>query len=119
MSSNDFARGKDLQGVLILVVTAALTIVGDYFIKLASQEEDGLMSRNFIIGAILYGLPAFGWYFLMRHSSLAALGIFYSASTIILLAAMGFVVFREPFGMREAIGIALAVASVVVISWGR
>jgi multidrug transporter EmrE-like cation transporter len=40
----------------------------------------------------------------------------YSASTIILLAALGFFVFKEAFGLREVLGISLAIAAVVVMS---
>ncbi len=65
---------------------------------------------------MLYGSPAIGWFFLMRSHSLAAIGVFYSAATIFLLAILGTVVFREPFGPREWLGLALAIAAVVVMS---
>lgn len=105
-----------MKSMLILFAITAATLVGDYCIKLASERTSGVTSYTFYLGAILYALPAVGWFFLMRQHSLATIGVFYSASTIILLAALGYFVFKENFGMREMVGIMLAVASVVVMS---
>jgi len=55
----------------------------------------------------------------MRTHSLAMIGVLYSASTIVLLAALGVFVFKEPFGWREVLGLSLAVASVLVMSQGE
>jgi len=108
-----------MTSLLILIGITGLTLIGDYCIKLASGAQSGLFSWTFVVGMVFYGLPAIGWFFLMRTHSLAAIGVFYSASTIILLAALGFFVFKEPFGWREALGLSLAVASVVVMSQGE
>lgn len=107
-----------MQSAAILVVIVGLTLAGDWCIKHASGRADGLASPAFLIGVILYGAPAVGWFFLMRTHSLAAIGVLYSASTILLLAALGTFVFGETFGLRQALGLSLAVASVVVMAWG-
>ena len=65
---------------------------------------------------LLYALPAIGWFFLMRSHSLAAIGVFYSAATILILAGLGVIVFKEAFGVRELLGVSLAIAAVAVIS---
>ena len=103
--------------LLILVAVTGLTLWGDYCIKLASGHVNGLCSPMFFLGAMLQCLPAIGWFFLMRNHSLAAIGAFYSTSTILLLAALGYFVFKETFGLREMIGLSLAIASVVVMSY--
>lgn len=54
----------------------------------------------------------------MRHHSLAMIGVLYSSATILLLALLGEVVFREAFGWRDALGIALAIAAVLVMGRG-
>ena len=105
-----------MSTVLILTVVTALTLAGDYCIKVASAGEDGLVSRMFLLGAMLYALPSIGWFFLMRSHSLAAIGVYYSAAVLVLLAVLGAVAFKEAFGLREAVGLSLAVASVVVMS---
>jgi drug/metabolite transporter (DMT)-like permease len=105
-----------MSSIIILVVITSLTIAGDYFIKVASDRPDGLTTAVFAAGVVLYALPAVGWFFLMRSHSLAAIGVFYSATILILLAGMGALVFREAFGLREALGVGLAIASVVVMT---
>jgi drug/metabolite transporter (DMT)-like permease len=101
---------------VILAVITALTLVGDYAIKIASEKDGGLVSWWFLGGAFLYALPAIGWFYLMKSHSLAMIGVMYSASTILLLAALGYFVFKEAFGWREVIGLSLAIASVAVMS---
>ena len=75
-----------------------------------------MASAWFAAGAVTYGLLAFGWYFLMKTNSLATIGVMFSASTILLLTALGCLFFKEQFGLREGIGVSLAVLSVVVMS---
>jgi undecaprenyl phosphate-alpha-L-ara4N flippase subunit ArnF len=101
---------------LILAAITGLTLFGDYAIKIATSKDGGLMSSWFVLGAILYGLPAIGWFYLMKSHSLAMIGVMYSASTIVLLAALGYFVFKEAFGWREVVGLSLAIAAVFVMS---
>lgn len=102
--------------LLILAAITGLTLLGDYAIKVATSKEAGLLSSWFVLGAVFYGLPAIGWFYLMKSHSLAMIGVMYSASTIILLAALGYFVFKEAFGWREAVGLTLAIAAVAVMS---
>jgi drug/metabolite transporter (DMT)-like permease len=105
-----------MNALLILTGIVALTLAGDWCIKLASGDGRGLLHPIFLAGAVLYALPAIGWLFLMRSHSLAALGVYYSAALLILLAALGHLAFKEPFGLREIFGVSLAIASVAVMS---
>lgn len=100
---------------LILTLIVLVSLAGDYLIKLASLRGSSLLSPVFLIGASLYATTAIGWFFLMRSHSLAAVGVLYSAATLLLLAGLGVAVFREPFGLREACGVGLALLAVVVI----
>lgn len=100
----------------ILLVNAVLTLAGDWLIKHASLHQLGLGHPLFVLGAVLYGLPAVGWYVLMRTQSLSAIGVLYSASTIILLSGLGVLGFGEALSWRTVVGVGLAVASVVVIA---
>jgi undecaprenyl phosphate-alpha-L-ara4N flippase subunit ArnF len=105
-----------LKTALILTAIIAVTLVGDYLIKLASQRAGHPTSVTFLVGALLYALPAIGWFYLMRSHSLAAIGVFYSSATILILAGLGYFVFNEGFGLRELLGVSLAIAAVVVMS---
>lgn len=105
---------KNSLVILGLITTA--TLIGDYFIKTASASSRGLWSAPFGVGALSYALVAFGWYFLMKSNSLAAIGVMFSASTLLLLAALGYFVFKEQFGVREALGVSLAILAVVIMN---
>ena len=105
-----------MRSALILSSIVILTVIGDYYVKAASQHGGGLLTRAFLIGALLYGLPAIGWYYLMQAHSLAAIGVIYSAVTLMLLAGLGTLIFKEAFGLREVVGLSLAMASLVVMS---
>jgi drug/metabolite transporter (DMT)-like permease len=99
---------------LLSLVTSA-TVVGDYLIKIASDRSDGLLSFQFVLGALLYGLPAFGWFYLMREHSLALTAVMYSAATMIFLAVLGHIAFDEPISLKSAVGLVLAVAAVILL----
>ncbi len=102
--------------IIVLLCITAGTLGGDYLIKLASAQQGGMTSATFMLGAVLYGSTAIGWFLLMRQHSLAMIGVMFSAMSLILLAAMGTALFKEPFGLREALGIGLAIASVAVMA---
>jgi multidrug transporter EmrE-like cation transporter len=101
-----------------LILATGLTVAGDYFIKLASDHDDGMTSTMFLVGAVCYGLPALAWFFLMQQHSLATIGVLYSSATLVLLALLGIVVFKEAASWRDAVGIGLALAAVLVMHSG-
>lgn len=99
----------------ILLMIVAATVAGDYFIKVASLSSQSLASTKFVLGAALYALPAAGWFFLMRNHSLATIGIIYSCSNILILAALGYFVFKEAITARDLSGIGLAIAAMLIL----
>ncbi len=105
-----------MSSLTLLVVITLATVTGDYFVKLASTRPDGLATQDFLLGAFFYGLPAVGWFFLMRSHSMAFIGVAYSASTMLLLAALGVLVFKEDFQLRDALGLGFAILSVGVMT---
>lgn len=105
-----------MPSLALLVVITLATVTGDYFVKLASTRPSGLATQSFLIGAFFYGLPAVGWFFLMRSHSMAFIGVAYSASTMLLLAALGIFVFKEEFYVRDALGLGLAILSVGIMA---
>src|SRR5262245_539187 len=84
---------------IAVVVTVAFSVVGvlgDYFLKRASSEEDSLRSPWFYLGFALYASTAFGWVFVMKHLKLATIGVLYSVSMVVLLTAVGVGFFASP-----------------------
>lgn len=104
------------HSIFLLGIVTLATLAGDYFLKEATRTREGVFSFWFISGAATYGLLAFGWYFLMKSNSLASIGVMFSASTILLLAGLGYFVFKEQFGIREALGVSLAILAVVIMN---
>lgn len=100
--------------VAVLALTAA-AVLGDYFLKLASAEEDALWNRWFLLGLTVLSATTFGWVFIMRHMKLAAIGIVYSITMILLLALVGVLCFEERLNIAEVAGLALAIAALVLL----
>jgi small multidrug resistance pump len=107
--------GTRMIAVLVTIAFSVVGVVGDYFLKLASAREEPLRTRWFYLGFALYASTAFGWVFVMRHLKLATISVLYSISMVLLLTAIGVVLFRESLNYFEAIGIVLAVASLVLL----
>ena len=106
---------KTLIAALVTVAFSAVGVIGDYFLKLASAAEQPLRTAWFYVGFAFYASTAFGWVFVMKHLKLATIGVVYSVSMVLLLTAVGVLAFREPLNSREMAGIALAVASLVLL----
>lgn len=108
MSNTTFA-------ILVVVAFSALGVVGDYFLKIASSQDVALKSSAFYVGFAIYASTAFGWVYVMRHLKLATIGVVYSVSMILLLTAIGLFRFKESLSGYEVAGIAMAVASLVLL----
>ena len=107
--------GTKTIAVLVTFGFSIIGVVGDYFLKLASAREQSLRTGWFYLGFALYASTAFGWVFVMKHLKLATISVLYSVSLVLLLTAIGIVLFRESLNYFEVIGIVLAVASLVLL----
>ena len=107
--------GTRTLAVLVTIAFSVIGVLGDYFLKLASAREQTLRSTSFYLGFALYASTAFGWVFVMKHLKLATISVLYSVSLVLLLTAMGVVLFRESLNYLEVIGIVLAVVSLVLL----
>jgi small multidrug resistance pump len=103
---------------LAVIVTIAFSVVGvlgDYFLKLASQEKSSLRTPWFYVGFILYAATAFGWVFVMKHLKLGTISVLYSISMVMLLTGIGVVIFRETLNYAEIVGLILAIAALILL----
>jgi drug/metabolite transporter (DMT)-like permease len=107
--------GTKTIAVLVTIAFSVIGVLGDYFLKLASAREQPLRTGWFYLGFALYASTAFGWVFVMKHLKLATISVLYSVSLVLLLTAIGVVLFRESLNHFEVIGIVLAVASLVLL----
>jgi drug/metabolite transporter (DMT)-like permease len=99
----------------VVIGFSIVGVIGDYFLKLASKEQQVFKSIWFYVGFIIYASTAIGWVFVMKHLKLATIGVVYSVSMILLLTAMGVVIFREPLRAYEIVGLLMAIGSLVLL----
>jgi multidrug transporter EmrE-like cation transporter len=107
--------GSKTVAVLVTIAFSLLGVLGDYCLKLASAHDNVFKTRFFYVGFVVYASTAFGWVFVMKHLKLATIGVVYSVSMILLLTAIGVVVFREALGAYEVAGLIMAVASLILL----
>jgi drug/metabolite transporter (DMT)-like permease len=103
-------------GVVVTMIFSIVGVIGDYFLKLSSNNDNPMKSGWFYIGFALYASTAFGWVFVMKYLKLATIGVLYSVTIILLLSAVGFVFFKEALSPYEIVGIVLAIASLVLLA---
>lgn len=102
--------------ILVTMLFSAIGVVGDSFLKLASEQPVPWRTRWFLIGFVLYASTAFGWVFVMQHLKLATIGVFYSVAMVVLLTAIGTFGFGERISAMEILGIAMGVGSLVILA---
>jgi drug/metabolite transporter (DMT)-like permease len=107
--------GTKTIALLVTIAFSVIGVLGDYFLKLASAREQPLRTGWFYLGFVLYASTAFGWVFVMSRLKLATIGVLYSVCLVLLLTAVGVVLFRESLNYFEVIGIVLAVVSLVLL----
>ena len=102
-------------GLLIVFVLAAVGVLADYFLKLASERANSAQSQWFWLGLTVYALMAGGWVYVMRYLSFAQIGIVYSISTVLLLIIVGTLVLKETLHLSEMLGVAMAVGALLLL----
>ena len=102
--------------VAVTIGFSILGVIGDYFLKLAADEENSLRTLPFLVGFAVYASTAFGWVFVMKHLKLATIGVVYSVTMVLLLTAIGVVGFRESLSRAEIAGLAMAIASLILLT---
>ena len=107
--------GTKTLAVLITIAFSVIGVLGDYFLKLASGRVQPLRTIWFYLGFVLYASTAFGWVFVMKHLKLATISVLYSVSLVLLLTAVGVLLFRESLNYFEVTGIVMAVISLVLL----
>lgn len=98
-----------------LAATLVVT-VGDYFVKKAADAGLGFTSWQFLLAFAFYASSSVLWLVVLRHVSLAQMGVAFSAFSLLLLVAMGVILFGEKLALREYLGIACAIAAMVLMS---
>jgi drug/metabolite transporter (DMT)-like permease len=101
--------------ILVTIGFSAVGVLGDYFLKLASAHRNPFKVGWFYLGFAVYASTAIGWVFVMKTLKLGTIGVVYSVSMILMLTAVGVLVFRERLGPYEVLGLVLAVAALALL----
>ncbi len=104
-----------MYAVPLILLLSGVGVFGDMMLKRSGEGPAWMDARYFVGGVIIYGLTAFGWFFIMKHVKLATIGVVYSVGTVILLAIVGTLFFRERLNPFEMAGLVLAIASLVLM----
>ena len=107
-----------MQHILWAAVAMLLSfigVVGDYFVKLSSKGPRYIEWRWLCVGAAIYASTALGWFFPLKHSQLAALGVIYGVSTVLFLALMGLIYFKQTLYPSEVIGMIFGIISLILL----
>lgn len=107
--------GPKALAVLVTIGFSVVGVLGDYFLKLASEREHPLRAGSFYLGFALYASTAFGWVFVMKHLKLATISVLYSLCMMLLLTGIGVLAFRESLNYYELAGLVLAAVSLVLL----
>ena len=75
--------------IAIIAFLSFIGVVGDFFIKLSGAGPETIKGKWFIIGFMIYGLTAFGWFYVMKNIKLATLGVFYAIFSALFLVGVG------------------------------
>ncbi len=115
-------RIGDSLGALVLEATAAIGIAVMYAVGL--RGGDLPTTRGGVVYAVLSGLCITGasillFYALRRGGPVAATGTIVLGGGVALSALFAPVLFREPLTLRRAVGVALGVAAMIVLSSER
>ena len=102
------------RAFIVMVGVAFVTVLGDYFLKIASSGVT-IRAKPLIAGIFIYGATAFAWVYAMRHLKLATLSVVFTLSMLIFAAALGAFVFGERLGRGESFGILLAGVSIMLL----
>lgn len=105
-----------LIAFLIGIGLSLITVLADALIKHASLQNAFSGWQMLVLGGIIYGLTAFGWFFVMREIKLSTLGVLYAVSIVVFLTLVSVFYFNEKISSIEIFAICMAIISLVVLS---
>jgi len=101
--------------LLVTVGLSLLSVFADFLLKRASASPQPFSRWPFAGAVFIYAASCFGWIYVLRHLKLATIGAIYSVLIVGLLAVVGITVFRESLSYSECVGLAAAVAALILL----
>ena len=116
MNDEQLAVNGTFTAILATIGICIFSATADYALKRASLLESPGTSPWFYVGLVIYASTAFGWVFVMRHLQFATLGVVYASTMVVLMAGIGVFVLGERLLWQEALGIVLAISSIILLA---
>lgn len=104
---------QKLPLLLLLVLSAASVVTGDYFAKYWSIHTRNIF---FVLALICYIGSSVFYIPTLLKEGLIVTSLIWSVLSIIGFLAVGFFVFKETLSTRETIGVILGVASLLILN---
>jgi uncharacterized membrane protein len=92
-----------------------ITIIGDYLIKKASMFQYFAGWKLLVLGGLLYGISAIGWFYVYRTTTVFTVGAIHSFGIIIFTILLSLVIFKEKINSSEILGLALGIISLAIL----
>jgi multidrug transporter EmrE-like cation transporter len=105
----------DWKGLLLALIATVIGVSADALLKLASAERTPFWNRWFLAGCLLSGCFAVVWVLLMQTMKLGAAGVFYAATSALLLVGIGMLFFGERLTPGETTGVVMAACALVLL----
>jgi len=106
---------KTVIAIILAIFLALVGVAGDFFVKLAGSGSKYLVIKWLIIGALIYGSTAIGWFYVYKRIKLSTSSVFYAISTVLFLTCVSVFYFKEKLNVYEIIGIATAIISLILL----
>jgi drug/metabolite transporter (DMT)-like permease len=106
-----------VQSLIPACILTLIAVFADSIIKKAALMNSSDARYWLIAGIIIYGATGVGWFYVMKHMPLYAVGVVFSLVSTLTLVLVGVFFFHETLSTKEMIGIALGVASLIIIGW--
>ena len=104
-----------LTGFFAVLLISIVTVMGDFFMKLAGNSSEYMRVGWFVYGMILYLITGFGWFMVMKIVKLSSIGVIYGVTTSIVLALIGILIFHEKMNFIEIIAIMMGLISIFLL----
>jgi multidrug transporter EmrE-like cation transporter len=119
-------------GLLLVIVTAALTMVANLLLRAGIDAAGGfslgnlattvvsllklLMEPKFLVGFVLYFMSSIVWFRVVATEPLSVAYPLLVSCTFTLVTAGAVVVFSEPLSARQILGLLVILAGIALIS---
>ena len=104
-----------LKTLFVSFLMVIITIIGDYFIKKASLLQGLSGWKLILLGGLLYGISAIGWFWVYRTTKFFTVGAIHSFGIIIFTVLISLLIFKERINFWEAIGMTLGTIALIIL----